>query len=461
METKPANQASHRLLRILLGAGVVVVLVVCGVLAGFWHRATGPRMSGPLRHQAYVWQRTWDGRVQAALSQHGTNFDRLILLAAEVAWVDGRARTVQAALDYPALRAGGRPVGLALRIGAFAGPFATNDPTAVGLASLAAALVKDARTNGVAVSELHVDFDCAESNLAGYRRWLSAIRAGLESGLGTSPSSTGGVALTITTLPSWLKRREFAELVRATDGYVLQVHSLARPRTVSETFSLCDPKMARRWVEQAEHVGVPFQVALPTYGYRLAFDGAGRFLGLNAEGPEKFFSGAMIRREVRADPVAMAELVRQWGNDRPTGMVSVIWYRLPVSGDSLNWSWPMMSEVMAGRAPSSSVAVQRRVSRPGLVELSLTNAGQGDYIGKPVVRVRWAGGRLVGGDGLREFVARGPGDGLGAEAMEFGAERSIRLAAGEERSVGWVRLEGAGEVVTEFRSDDEHAKRTN
>lgn len=453
METQPANQANAGRDRPskLLGAGVVVLLVVCGVLAGIWLRPAGQRARGPLRHQAYVWQRIWDGRVQAALSQHGTNFDRLILLAAEVAWVDGRPRTVHAALDYPALRAGGRPVGLALRIGAFAGPFATNDPTAVGLATLAAALVKDARNNGVAVSELHVDFDCAESNLAGYRRWLSAIRSGLESGLGAS-SSTADVALTITTLPSWLKRRELAGLVRATDGYVLQVHSLARPRTASEPFSLCDPQLARRWVEQAARVGVPFQVALPTYGYRLAFDGAGRFLGLNAEGPEKIFSGATIQREVRADPAAMAELVRQWGKDRPTGLVSIVWYRLPVSGDSLNWSWPMMSEVMVGRAPSSSVAVRRRVSRPGLVELSLTNAGPGDYLGAPVVGVHWKGGRFVAGDGLREFMVRGPGDGVGGEAMEFGAERSIRLAAGEERKVGWVRLDGAGEVVTEFLS---------
>ncbi len=439
----------------------MVLLIVCGVLAGIWLRPGVQRTRGPLRHQAYVWQRTWDGRVQAALRQHGTNFDRLILLAAEVAWVDGRARTVHAALDYPALRAGGQPVGLALRIGAFAGPFVTNDPTAAGLATLAAALVRNAQTNGVAVSELHIDFDCAESNLAGYQRWLSAIRSGLASGRETSSSSTAGVALTITTLPSWLKRREFAGLVRATDGYVLQVHSLARPRTASEAFALCDSRMARRWVEQAARVAVPFQVALPTYGYRLAYDGAGRFLGLNAEGPEKIFSGATIQREVRADPGTMAELVRQWGEDRPSHMGGVIWYRLPVSGDSLNWSWPTMSEVMAGRAPLSSVAVQRRVSRPGLVELSLTNAGPGDYVGVPVVGVRWQGGRFVAGDGLRGFVARGPGEGLGGDAMEFGVERSIRLAAGEERSVGWLRLEGAGEVVTEFRTDDEHAKRTN
>ena len=32
-------------------------------------------------------------------------------------------------------------------------------------------------------------------------------------------------------------------------------------------------------------------------------------------------------------------------------MRELLWYRVPVSRDSLNWSWPTLAAVMAGRAP--------------------------------------------------------------------------------------------------------------
>ncbi len=368
-----------------------------------------------------------------------------------MAWAGQQPRIVRVDLDYPALRQWGHPVGLALRVGPYSGPFSSNDATAAGLAGLARSLVHTAQTNGVPVSELHVDFDCAEARLSGYRQWLAALRQSLDPGEGPEPersSSASRPALTITALPSWIRHREFGELVGATDGYVLQVHSLERPRDAAMPFTLCDPASARRWVREAARAGVDFSVALPTYGYGLTFDLAGHFLSLSAEGNEKIFSQPTIRREVSADPAAMAKLVRQWGAEHPTALLGVIWYRLPVPGDSLNWSWPAMSEVIAGRTPASHLTILRKANVSGLIEFGLTNAGPGDYLGTPVVRANWVRGRFVAGDAVRGFRMVDPGP--AGDSIRFVGDGGLRLPAGDTHPVGWLRLEGAANLNSQL-----------
>ena len=68
------------------------------------------------------------------------------------------------------------------------------------------------------MAELQIDFDAAESKLAGYREWLVALR-----------SRVGTTRLVFTALPAWLRHEEFRALAQAADGFVLQVHSLERP----------------------------------------------------------------------------------------------------------------------------------------------------------------------------------------------------------------------------------------
>jgi hypothetical protein len=388
----------------------------------------------PLSHQAYVWQRTWDGRVQQAVTTHGTNFERLIVLAAEVAWNRTLPEIVRPELDYAALRAAGRPVGLALRIGNYSGNFSEDfgDPVTRGLTDLAVLLIRIAASNQVNIAEFQVDFDCAESNLAGYQRWLTAFRRRL-----------APMPVTITALPAWLHRREFRALVGAIDGYVLQVHSFERPRDIGSSAEICPPADARRWVSRASALGGPFRVALPTYGYRISYDAAGRYLGISAEGPEKKFPGAKMERGLRAQPAAMAELVQEWSKDRPTGLIGVLWYRLPVRGDNLNWSWRTLSEVIAGRPPHTAITIGYQQRQPGLFELHLMNDGTADYHGTPIVRARWNGPRWIAGDGLAGFQVTGPfRHGLDLEnVVELTPARPIRLPAGETRWIGWLRLQ--------------------
>lgn len=391
----------------------------------------------PLKQEVYIWQRTWGRPLLQSISQHAGQFTRLIALNAEVTWKSGRPRIVRVALDHSALASVHRPIGLALRVGAYSGPFDSMGDAVRVLVDQASFLIAEARAHQLQPDELQIDFDCAESNLDGYRLWVEAIRR-----------KVAPLPVTITALPAWLNRPSFPRLVAATDGYVLQVHSFERPRDADTPFTLCDPAAARRAVERAAQFGVPFRVALPTYGYVTAFDRAGRFVGLSAEGPSQSWPEGVQQREVRADPLALAHLVQTWTTNRPVTLTSIIWYRLPVSEDLLNWRWPTLSAVMAGRAPRESLRVETRRPQPALVEVSLVNDGEADGVAFPVVEVRWQNARLVAGDGLRgfELVEAGP-----AAAQFWRKPGRDRLWPGERWEIGWLRLNKDVEPQVEIK----------
>ena len=120
-------------LKLFIAAGVVLTVLL------LWSRPER-RVTGALQHEVYVWQRAWTQPVRSAISDHGTNFTALTVLKAEVSWQDKRPQVARVALDYPALAKTRRPVGIALRIGPYSGPFTTNDSITVFLAELAASL---------------------------------------------------------------------------------------------------------------------------------------------------------------------------------------------------------------------------------------------------------------------------------------------------------------------------------
>jgi len=212
------------------------------------------------------------------------------------------------------------------------------------LAGLAREIIASARTAGLQAAELQIDFDCAESRLDGYKTWVQAFKR-----------SVADTPVVITALPSWLNRKAFARLANAADGYVLQVHSLERPTSPDEPIILCDPAKSQKWVARAARIGVDFTVALPTYGYLVAFDESGRFIGLSAEGPSQNWPAGFIVKRVMADAPALATLVKRWRHDRPAAMKGIIWYRLPVETDQLNWTWTTLSTVIKGVEPKGDL----------------------------------------------------------------------------------------------------------
>lgn len=420
-------------------------------------------MSGPLRQEVYVWQRAWTEPVRNALAQHGTNFTALTVLKAEVSWNDKKPQVTRVGVDYATLANTRRPVGIALRIGPYPGPFAgapicdparatnsqnhagaeTGAPSAPGetittfLCDLAAALVAQARTNRVNLNELQIDFDCAESKLDGYRVWVEAIQ-----------NRVAPLPVTITALPSWLDSRAFNRLAAGATNYVLQVHSVARPKSFDAPFTLCEPRAARRAVERAGRLGIPFRVALPTYGYLLAFDADGEFLGLSAEGPRPNWPTNAQIREVGANPIELAGLVREWTDRRPAAMRGVIWYRLPTIVDNFNWRWPTLGAILAARVPREALRVSARRVESGLVEINLANEGELDISSRLAVEVRWSQARLVAGDALRDFELADRS--LSAARFQTRLQPS-RIRAGDKLVLGWLRFNQDCEVRCELR----------
>jgi hypothetical protein len=389
-----------------------------------------------LTQEIYVWQRAWVPQVRDSVREHGAAFSNIVALAAEVNWYKGKPQIVHVPLDLGTLASSKRPVGLALRIGPFPGPFATNDSVAEMLSSLASSLVFQAKSNKIDLSEFQLDFDCAESKLDGYRMWVETIRKRI-----------APVALTITTLPSWLKQPAFPKLIAATDGYVLQVHSLEKPKGFDLPFTLCDTNSALAAAVKASGFGVPFRVALPTYGYLVAFASNGQFVGLSAEGPARNWPASAKLREVRSNPLEIAALAQNLASKRLPGLRGFIWYRLPTIVDNLNWRWPTLGAIVALRLPHESVRAQSRRVETGLVQISLVNDGELDISSRLAVGIHWQDARLVAGDGLHGFELV-EGEPFTAK-FQTGTQAS-RLFAGEAEAIGWLRFNKDVEVQLEL-----------
>ena len=397
-----------------------------------------PRTSGPIPHEAYVWQRSWNDPLRRSIQSMAPDFQRYVALNAEVTFPHGKPEILRVPVDHAILSKLPIRTGLALRIATFPGPFQKGDAISLVLTQLARDLVAEARRQGLDPAELQIDFDCAESKLGGYRVWLEQLRAAV------SP-----VPLTLTTLPSWLKKPEFAALVRASDGYVLQVHSFERPRSPDAAFLLCDPVAADLAVRRAAKLGVPFRVALPTYGYTIAFKADGNFIGLSAEGPSLDWPPDVQLREVRSQEVAMAALVERWTQERPVALRGVIWYRLPVEGDRMNWAPETLRAIVRGRTLAPELVVEKTSSEPGLIEIELLNRGSVAVIAPVQISMRWRGSRLVAADGLAGYSAEVGGVG----SVQFSPpSKWQRLEPGTRRRIGWARFPQPTEVSLESSS---------
>jgi hypothetical protein len=410
-------------------AGRAILVVACGLFAAisaFFYNKDIPRQSGAMPQQAYLWQRVWSEPVLAAVKQSAPEFEQFTILAAEISWAKGQPKVTRTEPGWATLRETKKALGLALRIGPYSGPFSKDGTVTEEICRVALSIVEEARAHEIKPAELQVDFDCAESKLHGYHIWLTELRRCLKP-----------VRLTITALPSWLDRQEFSDLVRSTDGFVLQVHALTRPKNSNEEIQLCNPIAARQAVEIASRTDVPFMVALPTYSYLTAFNLEGRFIGASAEGPESDWPPNILTKELNAEPESMASLVRQWTTNRPASLRGIVWYRLPVATDKWNWNWPTLAHVMRGHAPKPNWQVSTRSPERGLIEVLLMNASDATGVPQPTVRLDWQQSRLIASDSLSGNDL----EELSATAAEFRpSNRARAIQPGESRALGWMRF---------------------
>lgn len=388
------------------------------------------RPAQPLPQRAYVWQQTGSAEMRAALAAQAGEFAALDVLAGELTWAaDDTPRWRSLPLDGPALQATRRPVSLVVRIGPRAGPWeATAAPTRLVVNAVRDAWAA-ARRAGLAPAELQVDFDAATARLANYRELLRIVR-----------EEVAPPRLVFTALPDWLRSADFPALAAEADAYVLQVHSLEKPRRYEDDYGLFSPDRARAWLAQASALGRAFRVALPTYGYRLVFDAAGKFVALEAEGTPQVWPAGHRTRVVMADAPPLAKFVNELLASPPAGCESLVWFRFPISSDELAWRWLTLRRVMRGQVPTAQPALRAQPAANGALDLVAGNEGDADL--EPVAfRVEWRDAQLLAIDALAGWRLERVGPRAVIVRPPPHASNG-RLRPGDLRHVGWMRLDG-------------------
>jgi hypothetical protein len=277
----------------------------------------------------------------------------------------------------------------------------------------------------LAVNELQIDYDCPQKKLSDFGKLLAHLKK-------IFPENR----VTFTALPTWLREPEFAKIAALADSYVLQVHSLQLPLEEYDPLILINPTSAREAVQRAGKLGRPFEVALPTYSCFVIFEaGTNRIVDVVSEDlPRQWPSSAGRVKLGQTDPFEVAELVRGWQQSHPEAMSGLIWYRLPVAADGMNWRSPVWEKVVRGEAPIESYEFQivreklRSIivlKNTGEIAIRLPEIVQLEIMGKG--EYRFDGGKLY----------RGQGDPLGF-ALESGLIDHLPLPPGKAVEVGWI-----------------------
>jgi hypothetical protein len=414
-------------LRAMLPRFAAACLIVGLFLAGCGRDEPYQRTS-PLPHEAFVWQRVWTPEVRAAVE--GAEMEKLHVLAAEVRFEGKRTVETRIAVPWPALNRFRDRLGVVIRIHASAAATKWDSDACDMVLHLARSILTQANEAGLGPAEYQIDYDCPVSKLNDYTKLLKHLRSRL-------PPET----VRITALPAWLADVHAPELLHLSPGYVLQVHSLHLPRDGRLT-GLIDYDEARSAISRAVEIGVPFRVALPTYSCVVEFADDGRVKDVHGEDIPAGFSLASDRHAVLdSDAYALAGLVIEWQRHASEKLQSVIWYRLPVSTDRLNWPAEVLPKIMRGEQLKRGWSVQLEPSPEGHQEVVLLQQGDAPDDLPRQIQIT----HTEAADGLRGYVVEGQPPGTIvlrlASPSRFG-----RVRPGGKITAGWIRSGGQSEA---------------
>jgi hypothetical protein len=421
-----------------MGISLKAITIFCAAIFIFGGcNRSNVKVSGPLQQRGYIWQREWTSAVTESLRETQRRLNGVVLLGAEINFGAKSPEIAKASIDWEAVRRQTQYCSVALRVAPFAGPFRAGDAPARVIVDVAKQLLNDARAHDVKIEEFQFDFDCAQKNLGAYRTWLSMLRPIVHP-----------VRFAITVLPAWLDDANFLQLVRETDGYVLQVHSV--PVSARGSATLCDSKFAREWISRAAKLGMPFSVALPTYRCTAGYAPDGKLLSVAMDSVQPIWPPGTRVLEFGADADEIAELVSEWQKVRPPQLRELIWYRVPIATDTRNWRWPTLAAVMEGRAPKHQLSVGQKGGNP--IDLSIVNAGEADEQLKVNVIAKWREAGLEASDALFGWSVRSEN---GLAVFNSVAQNGFRLPPGATRKIGWLRFDQPTNLQIEFSNQSE------
>ena len=139
------------------------------------------------------------------------------------------------------------------------------------------------------------------------------------------------------------------------------------------------------------------------------------------------------------------DLVADWRAHASPLMHAIIWYRLPVSGDRLNWSARLLTQVAAGATLKRGWVAAVRPNQEGHCEIVLQQKGEAPDDLPREVLVSWQGGEAEGCDGLRGYKVTKQAPGSLTLRLEQPA-RFGRVQPEQQIVAGWLRLPEGAEV---------------
>jgi len=389
-----------------------VALLMSAVIGGAAAMCScAPQAPGDISTEVYVWQRADSPDLRAAVERSQEVAGRRHFLAVEIGrrasgWHVSRSTVPDEMISGE---------GLVLRVGASLAGETWQDGEA-----MERVLAEVDWMTSKPAAEFQIDYDSPQRSLENYRRLLETIKA-------RHPEKKW----TITALPSWLDEPAAKRLFRTADGVVLQVHSLTLPENPERPVILCDPAAAREAVRKMSGFGVPFHVALNTYGCEVFFDGGGRVIEVVSEDLNSPPPPEAMRRSVGiSDAVELAGLVAGWKRNPPRGLRGIVWYRLPLESDRRNWQWITWQRAANGIPPVSALRLEAREGENGAWDVVLSNQGERDERLPAVIS---PGCDVLAMDGLNGYVAY-EGDNLIPVRSSW-----PWLPPGSAITIGWLR----------------------
>jgi len=325
--------------------------------------------SGDIPQEVYVWQRVWTDEVVSAVEKYSPEFNKSIFLAAEISYRgDSDTWTCQAFQD---------PI-----------EYAQQDPTNYGLAfriQTNAAQSKWSNNSLTKVDEfiqlhignvstIQIDYDCPSKKLADYIKLMAHLR-----------KKFPNKKLEITCLPDWLNKSTFSELIGKTDRYIMQVHGVSGH---GKGQALCDTIHTQKVAHQCAQLGHPFLIALPTYRHAISYSQNGTIQSVASEG--NFHSSNY--EIVSANAPQISSLIKLWQQQRPELMQGVIWYRLPVITDKMNWTSDTFQKTRNGESiDPADLDFKVSLNTNGSYQLSLTNNSSQHLDWPKTLDLTWSG----------------------------------------------------------------------
>jgi hypothetical protein len=429
--TKAQRRPLPRLALMLTLASIAVIAAIGAIVAIAARVTSGRAERVTLGHDAYIWHRQWTPSLDRAVIASASRVRAWRVLAAEV---DRRGQIVESSPHLDVLARAARPVIPVIRISGRLSDWNENDPTRHPsghpardlkreLIDHSQTLVRRWRDAGVDVTGVEMDYDCPTGSLPRYASFLATLRQ----------AHQRDVTLSITALPTWLDSARLRDVLQHVDEAVLQVHAVQHPEA-----GLFDRDQARAWAREWSEVslkasGVPFRVALPTYGSRVTWTRAGRITAIESEA--RTFADPASGRELLVTPLDVIAFLDTLRDDRPSNLTGLVWFRVPTAEDERAWSLDTWHAVMDGRALPADINafVEPSATIPGLYDVYVNNRGNVDAMVPERVTLT-SQGTCEAADAVAPYAME-----KGRMAIEF-RRVSPRLLARDRRTlIGWVR----------------------